>query len=270
MSHHTPAANLLKTVQSFPDTFPELSLETPLRLSLLFNSIVQHFGQLVYNKKPHLSTGLILYTSGERWKMVVHLSGEDVTILEFTCDVVVTNEPSKILLMNTIGHAITEAIDERIQTRFGGVGLPSTVKDLEKLITDSSNVVAVKVNLRLTTFLTECNTCVGILPINVVMNSVAHLLFDLTHVWCRLVDFYTIQEMGGNTTPLVPLVQLVVDRHDFFIRIKCNLTRHLDINLEIFDVENLTRHVHDFIPHSEAIPDDSYTLHDFGRCAHLL
>ena len=239
-------------------------------MSLLFNSIVQHFGQLVYNKKPHLSTGLILYPSGERWKMVVHLSGEDVTILEITGHVVVTNEPSKVLLMYTIGHTITEAIDERIQTRFGGVGLPSTVKDLKEVITNGSNVVAVKVNLRLTTFFTVGNTGVGILPINVVMNSITHLLFDLTHVWCRLVDFYTIQEMGGNTTPLVPLVQLVVDRHDFFIRFQGNLTRHLHINLEIFDVKDLTRHVHDFIPHSEAIPDDSYTIHDIGRCAHLL
>ena len=270
MPRHNLAANLPKTVQSFPDTFPELSLETPVRMSLLFNSIVQHFGQLVYNKKPHLSTGLILYTRGERWKMIVHLSGEDVTILEFTCDVVVTNEPLKFVLVYTIGHAITEAIDERIQTRFGGDGLPSTVKDLKKVITNGSNVVAMEKHFRLSTFLTVGDTGVGILPINVVMNSVAHLLFDLTHVWCRLVDFYTIQEMGGNTTPLVPLVQLVVDRHDFFIRFQGNLTRHLYINLEIFNVKDLTRHVHDFIPHSEAIPDDSYTLHDFGRCAHLL
>ena len=270
MPHHTLAANLPKTVQSFPDTFPELSLETPVRMSLLFNSIVQHFGQLVYNKKPHLSTGLIVYSSGERWNVVVHLSGEDVTILEFTCDVVVTNVPSKILLMYTIGHGITEAIDKRIQTRFGGVGLPTSIKYLKELITDSSNVVAMEIHFGLSTFLTVRDTGVGILPINVVMNSVAHLLFDLTHVWCRLVDFYTIQEMGGNTTPLVPLVQLVVDRHDFFIRFQGNLTRHLDINLEIFDVKDLTRHVHDFVPHSEAILDDSYTLHDFGRCAHLV
>ena len=270
MGHYILAAHLPKTVQSFPDTFPELSLETPLNVSMLFNSIVQHFGHLVYNKKPHLSTGLILYSIRERWKIVVHLSGEDVTILEFTCDVVVTNEPLKLVLVYTIGCPITEAIDERIQTRFGGDGLPTTVKDLKKIITDSSNVVAMEKHFGLSTFLTVRDTGVGILPINVVMNSVAHLLFDLTHVWCRLVDFYTIQEMGGNTTPLVPLVQLVVDRHDFFIRFQGNLTRHLDINLEIFDVENLTRHVHDFVPHSEAILDDSYTLHDFGRCAHLV
>jgi len=87
--------------------------------------------------------------------------------------------------MYTIGHGITEAIDERIQTRFGGVGLPTSIKYLEEVITNSSNVVAVKVYLRLTIFLTVGNTGVGILPINVVMNSITHLLFDLTHVWCR-------------------------------------------------------------------------------------
>ena len=133
-------------------------------------------------------------------------SSEDVTILEFTGDVVVTNEPLKFVLVYTIGHGITEAIDESIQTRFGGVGLPTSIKYLEELITNGSNVVAVKVNLRLTTFLTVGNTGVGIVPINVVMNSVAHLLFDLTHVWCRLVDFYTIQQLGASTTPCVPLI----------------------------------------------------------------
>ena len=109
------------------------------------------------------------------------LSGEDVTVLEITGHVVVTNEPLKLVLMYTIGHPIAEAIDERIQTRFGGVGLPSTVKDLEEIITHSGNVVAVQVYFRLTRFFAVANTGVGILPIDVVMNSVAHLLFDLTH-----------------------------------------------------------------------------------------
>lgn len=117
--------------------------------------------------------------------MVVHLSGEDVTILEFTGDVVVTNEPLKFVLVYTIGHAITEAIDERIQTRFGGVGLPTSIKDLKEVITNGSNVVAVEKHFGLSTFLTVGNTGVGILPINVVMNSITHLLFDLTHEWCR-------------------------------------------------------------------------------------
>ena len=137
-----------------------------------------------------------------------NVSSEDVTVFEFTGHVVVTNEPLKFVLVYTIGCPITEAIDERIQTRFGGIGLPTSIKYLEEVITNGSNVVAVEIHFGLSTFLTVGNTGVGIVPINVVMNSVAHLLFDLTHVWCRLVDFYTIQEMGASTTPCVPLTQL--------------------------------------------------------------
>ena len=90
------------------------------------------------------------------------------------------------MLVYTIGHAITEAIDERIQTRFGGDGLPSTVKDLKKVITDSNNVVAMEIHFGLSIFLTVGNTGVGILPINVVMNSVAFALRSYAYV---LVSF---------------------------------------------------------------------------------
>ena len=109
------------------------------------------------------------------------LSGEDVTVLEITGHVVVTNEPLKFVLVYTISRTIAEAIDKRIQTRFGGVGLPTTIEDLQEVITYSGNVVAVQVYFRLTIFLTVGNTGVGIVPVDVVMNSVAHLLFDLTH-----------------------------------------------------------------------------------------
>ena len=47
-------------------------------------------------------------------------------------------------------------------------------------------------------------------PILVCLNSGTHLLFDLTHVWCRLVDFYTIHEIGEGTTDAVPLCQLTL------------------------------------------------------------
>ena len=207
-------------------------------------------------------------------------SGEDVTILEFTCDIVVTNEPLKFVLVYTIGHAITEAIDERIQTRFGGVRLPSTVKDLEELITDSSNVVAMEKHFGLSTFLTVGNTGVGILPINVVMNSITHLLFDLTHVWCRLVDFYTIQEMGALTTPCVPLVRLSPPKHLFKQR---GIIETLLIKLIIsqpdllfdpctfgtFLIKLLTKFEQLLVTFSDSqigsIPDDSYTIHHFDR-----
>ena len=120
------------------------------------------------------------------------LSGEDVTVLEITGHVVVTNEPLKFVLVYTISRTIAEAIDKRIQTRFGGVGLPTTIEDLQEVITYSGNVVAVQVYFRLTIFLTVGNTGVGIVPVDVVMNSVAHLLFDLTHLVRVLFELKSI------------------------------------------------------------------------------
>ena len=111
----------------------------------------------------------------------MNVSGEDVTVDEISGHVVVTNEPLKFVLVYTIGHSIAEAIDQCIETRFGGVGLPTAIKYLQEVITNSSNVVAVEIHFGLSTFLTVGNTGVGIVPIDVVMNSVAHLLFDLTH-----------------------------------------------------------------------------------------
>jgi hypothetical protein len=140
--------------------------------------------------------------------MVVHLLSEDVTILEFTFYVVVTNEPLKFALVYTVSVSITELINESIQTRFGGVGLPSTIKDLKEVITHSGNMVAVEIYFGLFRFRAESNTGVGIAPVAVVVNSSIHQSFDLTHVWCRLVDFYTIQDQGASTTPCVPLSQL--------------------------------------------------------------
>ena len=47
---------------------------------------------------------------------VVNVSGEDVTLLEFSHDVVITNEPLIVLLKNTISDAIAELIDDSVET----------------------------------------------------------------------------------------------------------------------------------------------------------
>jgi hypothetical protein len=109
------------------------------------------------------------------------LSGKDVTVLEFTGHVVVTNEPLKFRLMYTIGRTITEAVDECIQTRFGGVRLPTSIKDLEEVITYSGNVVAVQVYFGLFRFRAVRNTGVAVCPVAVVSNCSVHQGFDLTH-----------------------------------------------------------------------------------------
>ena len=46
-------------------------------------------------------------------------SGKDVTVVEITGHVVVTNVPLIILLKDTICDCITEAVDKCVQTAFG-------------------------------------------------------------------------------------------------------------------------------------------------------
>ena len=136
--------------------------------------------------------------TGYLYPPIVTRSSEDVTVLEITCHVVVTNVPSKVLLMYTIGHTIAEAIDESIQARFGGVGLPTTIKDLKEVVTHSGNVVAVQVHFGLVRFGAIRNTGVAVCPVLVVRNCSVHQGFDLAHLVSCLVDFYKIQEMGGQ------------------------------------------------------------------------
>ena len=94
--------------------------------------------------------------------------------------VVVTNEPAEILLKDAISEPIAEFIDQRIQSRFGGIGLPTTVKDLNESITNLCNLVAVEIHMRDTIVITN-NTGVCRLPGLAVSNGIVHLLFDLTH-----------------------------------------------------------------------------------------
>ena len=108
-------------------------------------------------------------------------SGKDVTVVEITGHFVVTNIPLKVLLKDTISDCITEAVDECIQTAFGGSSLPTAIKDLEIIITNLCNFVAVKANNRDTIFFVVVNRSISRLPVFVVSNCVIHLLFDLTH-----------------------------------------------------------------------------------------
>ena len=60
--------------------------------------------------------------------------------------VVVTNVPEKILLKYTVSETIAELIDQCIQTRFGGIGLPTTIKYGQRSVINHSNLVAVKIH----------------------------------------------------------------------------------------------------------------------------
>ena len=115
------------------------------------------------------------------YSKTLRMSREDVTRLEISGHIVVSDVPAMLLLKNTISDSIAEAVDECIQARFGGVCLPTSIKDLQEVITNHSNFVAVETHNRLTIFFTVVNRSVARLPIFVVSNCIIHLLFDLTH-----------------------------------------------------------------------------------------
>ena len=105
---------------------------------------------------------------------------EGVTIDEIMGHFVVTNVPCKVLLKYTISERITELIDDSIKTRFGGVGLPTAIKDSNKILTNFGDQVTMQANLRHAVF--SNNRGVGIGPVLVTFDGSIHELFNLTHV----------------------------------------------------------------------------------------
>ena len=108
-------------------------------------------------------------------------SGESVTVLEIYNLFVIHNEPLIVLLEYTISDTIAELIDKSIEARFGGVSLPTAIKDGHGSIINLSNFVTVKANNRDASFGVKVNRSVGRLPVDVRLNSGTHLRFDLTH-----------------------------------------------------------------------------------------
>ena len=92
---------------------------------------------------------------------------------------VVSDEPLKLVLINTIGVCTTELLDDGIQARFGGVGLPTTIKDANESITNLSNLVTVQVHSRHTVVVR--NLGVAHTPVSVVLDGDVHQFLNLTH-----------------------------------------------------------------------------------------
>ena len=90
------------------------------------------------------------------------------------------NVPFEVLLQYTF--ALDSVLRKNsIQTGLSGLGLITTVEDLNEVITHDGNSVAVKTNRRLVSFGVVSNRGVVRLPVQVVRNGIVHLLFDLTH-----------------------------------------------------------------------------------------
>ena len=132
-----------------------------------------------------------------------HVTREEILCfvhsLTINCTNKLANIPEEILLKDAFASD-AEFRAKCIQARFGGVRLPSTVKDCHGGVIDQGNLVAVQVYSG--DAIISDDFSVTRAPVLVCLNSGAHLLFDLTH-WCRcLVDCSNIAEDGGNCNPL--------------------------------------------------------------------
>ena len=98
---------------------------------------------------------------------------------------VVADVPCEVLLINTIGVGIAELVDDSVKARFGGVGLPTTIKDANESITNLSNLVAMQVHSGHTVVVR--NLGVGHTPVSVVLDGDVHQFLNLTHGECSEV-----------------------------------------------------------------------------------
>ena len=125
--------------------------------------------------------------------------------------IVEANEPLIVLLEYTFASNAT-LMEDSIQARLGGIGLPTTIKDADVILTHVCNVVAVQIHFALVSVSVKLYTSVSRLPVAVVSNGVEHLAFDLTHDLKRFVNLRLVwRMMGAIATPCVTLDQLVSD-----------------------------------------------------------
>ena len=118
-------------------------------------------------------------------------SGKDITVVESfslvnILSVDCTNKlvyiPLKIFL-EYILTINTKILAKCIESRFCGDSLPTSIEDCHVVVTNLSDLVAMKANNRNASFGIKVNSSIARCPVLVRLNSGSHLLFDLTHVW---------------------------------------------------------------------------------------
>tara|TARA_B100001142_G_scaffold317540_1_gene358602 strand:+ start:315 stop:746 length:432 start_codon:yes stop_codon:yes gene_type:complete len=124
---------------------------------------------------------------------------EGVTINEIMGDFVVTNKPLIVLLKDTISEGTTELVDDSVETRFGGVSLPTSIKYSDEIITNLCNQVVVQVYFGQCTF--GDNFSISVFPVGVCLDGIIHLGFNLTQNGVRLFDFYSMASNEGRCNP---------------------------------------------------------------------
>ena len=110
------------------------------------------------------------------------------------------NKPSPLLLEYTFtGQSVL--LKNSIQTGFGSVRLPTTIKQPYKVITNLGNLITVKEYRGDAIALLILYASIGTCPINFVGDCLIHHPFDLAHGVLRLVDLLSMAGFGGKVNP---------------------------------------------------------------------
>lgn len=88
---------------------------------------------------------------------------------------------------------------DSIQARFGGVGLPTAIKQTDEVITHLGDTIAVKEYE--THAVSIANHSVARLPIFLIGDGIIHQAFDLTHCRGCLVDSVSMAAIGAKVNP---------------------------------------------------------------------
>ena len=123
---------------------------------------------------------------------IISCCSEFVTVDELVLLTAIHHIPHKIFLKYAISESVTELVDDSIQSRLSGVGLPSTIKDLNEVITKGSDVVAVQMYIGHAVAVGDF--CVTRSPILAVGDGAVHLLFNLTHESRCCVDSFNMTQ----------------------------------------------------------------------------
>ena len=123
--------------------------------------------------------------------------------------IVETNEPLIVLLEYTFA-CNTMLTENSIDARFGGVRLPTTIKQTHIVLTYVCNVVAVQIHFALLSVSVKDNLSVCTFPVDAVADGSIHLAFDLAGHVKRFVELKVVWTgLGAIATPCVPVSELV-------------------------------------------------------------
>ena len=161
---------------------------------------------------------------------------EFVTVHEIMNYLIVTDVPCEVFLKYAVSECVAEFVDDSVETGFGGVGLPTTVKHSHEVITDLCNLVVVQIHSGHTVVV--INSGVTHVPIGVVLDGDVHEFFNLTHVLLGSVVNNVRERISGDSVVVDILNLLTNCRGQLDALCFHEVVAHLQIGLHFLDESN--------------------------------